>query len=714
MRLLTLVIMLLALFQGVKATHIVGGEMYYDCLGGDDYRITLKVYRDCSTTTGALFDDPLPLTIYDAANNLVTVVNIPLTPYFTIPPPPFDPCLTPPPVCIEVATYSTVVNLPAIPGGYTIVYQRCCRNPGILNMTNPNSTGMTSFIKIPDPAVVSCNSSARFNNLPPTYICAYDLFTFDHSATDPDGDSLVYDFYTPFEGGSLSSLAPNPSTSPPFVPVTWVAGYSQNNQINGAPNLGINTITGEINVAPSVLGIHIYGIKVSEYRGGVLIGESMREFQVIVTNCNIVVANVDPQTAVQLCAGLTLNFTNTSIGALTYSWDFGDTTTTTDVSSLTSPSYTYPDTGTYYVTLIGTASAGCADTSVVPFEVHLPLNVSFPETPPQCINTNSFDLFASGNFTSNALITWTLPMASTPLVYSNPALDIIYPDSGKYIATVGVSEFGCTDIYSDTLFVYPLPVIGMTYPLELACEPYSIQFTDTTLSWSPVSYSWNFGDGATSTLANPSHTYLDTGYFDLTFTINVDTICIATQTIFIPDAIHVYPSPDANFHITPTIQSVFTPTVEVTDLTSDDVIQQIIYYMDGDSTLLDFDTHYYHDTGWYNVYQWVVNVAGCTDTAVHPIYIIPETTIYIPNAFTPNGDGINDVFIPVVRDTRKYLLMIFDRWGEIIWQTDNPLQGWDGTLKNKRTKVDTYVYKVKYMDQKHVEHILVGHVTLVR
>ncbi|HYG52399.1 MAG TPA: T9SS type B sorting domain-containing protein, partial [Flavobacteriales bacterium] len=293
------------------------------------------------------------------------------------------------------------------------------------------------------------------------------------------------------------------------------------------------------------------------------------------------------------------------------------------------------------------------------------------------------------------------------------ALDITYADSGKYIATIGVTEFGCTDIYSDTLFVYPLPVIGMTYPQELACEPYTVTFSDTTLSWSPVTYAWNFGDGWTSTEASPTHTYTDTGYFDLTFTISVDTICVVTQTIFIPDGIHVHQSPDANIYVTPRRQSVFTPTIEVTNLATD-IVSQVIYYMDGDSTLLDFDTHYYHDTGWYNVYQWVINAAGCTDTMVQPVYIIPETTIYIPNAFTPNGDGYNDVFLPVVRDVRQYLLMIYNRWGEVIWQTDNPLQGWDGTLNNKRTKVDTYVYKVKYMDRQYMEHVEIGHVTLVR
>ena len=464
------VILFLAISNSVRSTHIVGGEVFYECLGGNNYRITVKVYRDCSNTANAAFDDPLPLTIYDGSNNLFTVIDIPLATPISLPTVSNNPCLIPPPQCIEMATYVTIVNLPPTPGGYTIVYQRCCRNATLLNLINPNSIGGTYFIQIPDPGIVSCNSSPRFTGLPPLVICEGDNFNFNHAATDPDGDSLVYSFYTPYEGGTTSNPSPNPSDPPPYIPLAWVSGFSQANQINGTPNLTINSSTGILTCMPSVIGIYVYAVKVSEYRGGVLLSEALREFQINVVPCIISLdAIIQAQTAVQLCGGLTVNFTNSSINATTYLWDFGDSTTLTDISTLTNPSYTYPDTGLYYVTLIANPGTVCADTSVVPFSVHLPLNVAFDQPVAQCVTTNSFDLLAYGNFTSAATVTWTLPSANTPLLTGNPVGNISYLDSGKYVATVQVSEFGCTELYTDTLIVYPIPVIGFSYPQLLAC-----------------------------------------------------------------------------------------------------------------------------------------------------------------------------------------------------------------------------------------------------
>ena len=715
MRIILFLSLWLSIFS-VNATHIVGGEIFYDCLGGNNYRITVKVYRDCgpNNINGTPFDDPLPLTIYDGANNLFGVFDIPLSPAFSIPTVTANPCLTPPPQCIEVATYSVVVNLPPTPGGYTLVYQRCCRNSSIQNLLNPSSTGGTYFIHIPDAGVVSCNSSPRFSTLPPLVICANDLFTFDQSATDPDGDSLVYSFYTPFEGGTSVLPNPSPSDPPPYIPLAWAPGYSQTNQINGTPNLGINSTTGIMTCMPNTLGIYVYAVKVSEYRSGVLLSEALREFQINVVSCTITLdAIIEPQSAVQLCSGLTLNFTNNSINATTHLWDFGDTSTTSDVSTLINPSYTYPDTGTYFVTLICNAGTVCADTTIVPFYVHLPLNITFDQPPAECVTTNSFDLLAYGNFTSSANVSWNLPGAITPFLIGNPVSDITYPDSGKFVVTVNVTEFGCTEIYSDTLIVYPMPVVGFLFPQELACEPYTIQFSDSSLSWSPIYYAWSFGDGDSSYEQNPVHTYYIPGYYNLSLTIRIDTICITEQTMTIDSAIHVFISPDAGLEVTPRVQSIFTPTIEVFDQATG-YVSQVIFFADGDSTLLTYDTHRYSDTGWYNVTQWVINQFGCTDTAVVPIYINPETTIYVPNAFTPNGDGTNEIFLPVVRDVRRYTFSVFDRWGQIIYETNDPLKGWDGTVKNVKAQSDVYIYLIKYMDQQYLWYEKRGHFSLLR
>lgn len=708
---------MLMVVSTIKATHIVGGEVYYECLGGNNYRITVKVYRDCgpANINNTQYDDPLPLTIYPGGTTSpMPTIYISLPPVDNIPTISTNPCLTPPEQCIQVAAYQTTVNLPPITGGYTIVYQRCCRNSSIQNLVDPNDNGGTYFAHIPGPETVTCNNSPRFNELPPLVICANDLFQFDHSATDPDGDSLAYAFYTPYYGGSPGLPNPDPADPPPFIPLVWAPGYDETHQILGTPDLTIDPVTGMLKCNPNTLGIYVYAVKVSEYRDGVYLGSVQREFQINVVNCTVEVsAIIEPQSAIQLCSGLTLQFTNNSLHAFSYLWDFGDPTTLADTSDLVNPLYTYPDTGLYYVTLVANPYTPCSDTTVQPFYVHLPLSVHYDRPDAQCINTNSFNITATGHFDGAANVTWDAPGAIVGLLTGNPVNNIRYADSGYYPVTVTVQEFGCTESYTDTLIVYPFPVIGFSYPQQLACQPYTIQFSDSSLSWSPVAYLWDFGDGETSLLPDPVHTYPDTGLYDISLTITIDTVCVTTQTLVVPGAIHVFPTPVAGILASPHVQSVLTPTIEVQDLSTGKT-EQVIYWADGDSTLLPQDIHYYQDTGVFNITQWVINQYGCTDTVVQPVYISPVTSVFVPNSFTPNGDGTNDIFLPVVRDVRSYELRIFNRWGEVIYSTTDPLQGWDGKRSSKLMEQDVYVYKIWYTDQQHIDHDVIGHFTLLR
>ncbi len=125
----------------VRAAHIVGGELSYECLGDDNYEITLKLYRDCFSS-GASFDNPAYIFVYNSSGILVQEVTIGLPGFVVISPDVSDPCLIDPPmVCIEEAIYKQTVNLPTISGGYDLVYQRCCRNNTIANIISPESTG---------------------------------------------------------------------------------------------------------------------------------------------------------------------------------------------------------------------------------------------------------------------------------------------------------------------------------------------------------------------------------------------------------------------------------------------------------------------------------------------------------------------------------------------------------------------------------------------
>ncbi len=158
-------LILITFFQinSLIASHIVGGEIFYDYLGANQYKISIVLYRDCNST-GAVYDDPLSLGIFSNTgtllyNELISFpgsTNVPIT--FS------NPCVTPPnDICIEKAIYTTILNLPPRVGGYTLAYQRCCRGPNVINLLYPDQTGLTLMAHIPGLETnFQQNSSPRF------------------------------------------------------------------------------------------------------------------------------------------------------------------------------------------------------------------------------------------------------------------------------------------------------------------------------------------------------------------------------------------------------------------------------------------------------------------------------------------------------------------------------------------------------------------------
>ncbi len=345
------------------STHIIGGELNYKCLGGNQYQITLTVYRDCYNGVPP-FDDPAAVGIFDVNNVLVTTVYLNFLGSTKVPPTvsQTNPCVqVPTNVCTEVAKYVGTVTLAPRAGGYQLAYQRCCRNSIINNLVNPGNTGATYYAHIPDQSI-ACNSNPVYKNYPPLFVCANNQLTFDHSATDFEGDSLVYSLCAPLDGASTGNSQPQPPNAPPYNFVTFQAPYSATDPMGGIP-LTIDPKTGMMTGTPQTLGTYVVGICVDEYRKGVYISTTKRDFQFNVVNCQPdVYAAAASYTS--NCTNHTVTFTNKSTGSTSFSWYFGDPTTLADSSNLTNPTYTYPATGTYTVTLIAysSKSAACNDT----------------------------------------------------------------------------------------------------------------------------------------------------------------------------------------------------------------------------------------------------------------------------------------------------------------------------------------------------------------
>ena len=349
----------------ILATHIVGGELSYKCLGNDRYEVSLTVFRDCDTGIPA-FDNPASIGIFDGlTNSLLGDIRLTVMNDDTLSESLLDPCFViPPNVCIHGTVYRDTITLPYRANGYILSYQRCCRNQDIMNIVSPLATGATYMIHISPEALLVCNNSPSFNAWPPLYLCRNQPFEFDHSAIDIDGDSLVYELCSPFDGATELNPMPQPPFAPPYDSIRWLsnAGYSTQNMMGGNSPLFINNQNGLLTVTPPNLGVFVVGVRVKEYRNGVLISTVQRDFQYIVGECGRRNNAAFFLPSIICSNDLAVEFNNQSNSDINlYQWDFGVVNSNTDTSTQTSPIFVYPAPGRYTVKLIAAPNTICTD-----------------------------------------------------------------------------------------------------------------------------------------------------------------------------------------------------------------------------------------------------------------------------------------------------------------------------------------------------------------
>lgn len=291
LRPLLLVTVLFTCSFQARSTHILGGELYYDYLGNDQYLVTLILFRDCNSQTG--FDSQLTITAFDAQTNAVTQVkDFNLGNVAVVPGESSDPCVIPPPgLCVERATYTDTITLPFTPEGQYLAYQRCCWTGSLNNMVDPQDYGLTLSTLVPGTDTISVqNNSARYINEPPLVHCSGKPFEFDHSAIDPDGDSLAYRLCDPLEYDPPGTqYDPQVESSAPYIGIEWSNGYDVFNQLGTTATFEIDSITGNLTIVPDALGDHVTGICVDEFRNGELINTSNRTFNFTVVSCDIII-----------------------------------------------------------------------------------------------------------------------------------------------------------------------------------------------------------------------------------------------------------------------------------------------------------------------------------------------------------------------------------------------------------------------------------------
>jgi len=515
----------------VCADHLVGGEITYTCVGDNQYQITLKIYRDCFAT-GAGFDQNPTMTIFQGNTQFMNLSWTGFT-VSTIPIVGTGPCFVDPPnLCAQVGTYERIVTLPPSPQGYTIVHQRCCRGGGIINLVNSVSQGNTYLIDIP-PNDVDCNTSPVFNDLPPVAICLNEELSFDHSASEADGDELVYSLCQVFHGGTQLNPAPNPSTPPPYTPVAWGPTFGPEDPITSDVPFTIDPETGLLEGTPTQIGKYVIGICVSEYRNGELLCTVRRDFQINVVPCNPVLAaaiGLGPNNQEE-CTGLDFEFVNDSFNADEFLWDFGDDNGPQSISNEFAPQYTYSEPGFYEVTLIANPGEPCADTASIEIGAFPLLTIDIDNSGYVCDDGQLWFFESSGIFDpAETTLTWDFGENSEPEASNdqNPT-GVFYSSAGTKQVVVEAEQYGCTVTAQSTVSV-PSAITAAIAPQSDFCDGYTMSFNNQ--STNATSYEWHFNDpgapDAISTATNPSHTFTSPGEFEVMLVASKANTCSDT------------------------------------------------------------------------------------------------------------------------------------------------------------------------------------------
>ena len=642
------------------ATHIIGGDfkvtMTNNGTSSSVYDIQLRLYRD--DVNGAV-NMPASVTIgiYQiGTNNLQTIKTLYLNNGSGSLVPLGDPCYTPNPsiVRIEEGVYNGLgsVSLPNFSMGYYLHYETCCRNGLIDNLATPTSDGISIFAIIPDPSLGQ-NSTPDFGDYPnDAYFCVNNIKYFTWPVTDPDGDSLVFSLVAPLNDGTNTNngnSAPGSGAYPFYPSCNFAPGFNQFNVIGGTPQMSINPVTGEMAASPAILGYFQFSVRVEEYRNGVKIGEVRRDAQYASLPC--VLANPPVITV------------NDDIGS--------------------------PLSDTFSVDVYVNDSI-CFDLEV---GVNDPSDSVFLK-----LTSSNFDLLNSFIPASNYI------SGSTNLAYydwDNNIGDTVFfnqysPNSAGYIGNTGV--------------------LYMRYCWEAPCEGIDSTFNVTMDSYSIDCSGFNPVQKELSIYVQkiPAPTFLD-----IPSTINVtldDTICIdlfAQDTLNADDTLAIEPY-SANF----SFDSTFVPP-QFNNSTGqyyyDDfndsignTISMIGYSHVGNvssaiqNVALRFcwvtDCNYVYQKEFDLNYRAFSTVCGSdTVTATSNVTVDPPTgdVKEIPNIFTPNGDGNNDVYKLAGTNDPCYDVMqinIYNRWGQLVFKSFDPNFQWDGNSESgKECKPGAYL-----------------------
>jgi gliding motility-associated-like protein len=422
------------------------------------------------------------------------------------------------------------------------------------------------------------------------------------------------------------------------------------------------------------------------------------------------------------CVPLTVDFRDTLQQAVSYEWNFGDGSPQV-TSTAPANSHTYNSVGVYRVMLVAIDSTTCniRDTSYVHIRVGaakaLP-DFNYKKVDPANCNSllYQFDnttLAPPGFSFTNQSFTWDFGDNSPRVKGGSASVTHSYAAPGTYkvrLILTDTTYCNAPDSIEKTLRVAALVKADFETP-NTGCAPYNAVFENISAGGSQ--FSWDFGDGTTSTDVSPTHLY-NAGTFTVTLTAIDSATCNKIDTKSV--TITVYDNPVADFTAAPQPPTVNTP-ISFTNLSSADAVRFKWIFGDGDSLLTtsrEVVQHEYNSTASFNACLVAINKAGCADTVCKKVSMLIEPALDVPNAFTPLSGDINSKVFVRGFGFAKLKFAIWARWGEKVFETNDKHIGWDGRYKGKVLPMDVYAYTVDVEFTDGTKASKKGDITLIR